>query len=74
MSRVVTISRKWQKPDITTTLNDQEIKLEIALDDFLKALRSELSWRGWILSDAAFDKAVETVLEGVKEESAKVVR
>jgi len=74
MSRVVTISRKWNKPDITTTLNEQEIKLEMALDDFLKALRTELGWRGSMLSDTAFNTAVETVLEGVKEESAKVVR
>ena len=73
-SRKVTISRKWHQPKIETTLSDEAIKLEMPLDDFLKALRLELSWRGWMLSDVAFTKAVETVLEGIKEESAKVVR
>ena len=72
--RKVTISRKWHQPKIDTTLNDVEIKLEMPLDDFLKALREELRWRGWLLSDAAFTQAVENVLEGVKEESAKVVQ
>ena len=72
--RKVTISRKWHQPKIETTLNDVEIKLDMPLDDFLKALRAELSWRGWLLSNAAFDVAVQTVLEGIKEESTKVVQ
>lgn len=83
MKSVITISRKWHKPEISTTLwlegehNGKFIQLEIPLLDFVKALKAEIGSVKWVFSDKkfedTFDIAVSNVIEGIKEESVKVV-
>lgn len=85
MKEVVTVSRNWHKPEIKTTLwlqqEDKEsnrfIQLEISLTDFVQALKDEIGSVKWIFTqnkfDEIFDTAVSNVIEGVKNESAKVV-
>lgn len=74
---VVTISRKWNNPKILTTINDEEISLKIELSDFVDAVIQEIGSVTFTVRDSSFRakvyQAVERVLEGVKEESAKVV-
>lgn len=84
MKSVVTISRKWHRPEISTTLwlegedsKGRFIQLEIPLLDFVKAIKKEIGSVKWVFSDKKFDEivdlAVSNVIEGTKEESAKVV-
>ena len=74
----VTVSRHWDSPKIHTVVSGDGIAMAILLDDYVKALASELYAEGrWWLSKATFDeriqKAANRVLSKVKEESAKVV-
>ena len=77
MKSIITVSRKWDNPKITTTLSDEEIKLQCKLTDFLNALKTEIGSTTFTVTKSGFnkqfDKAVERVLQGIKEESAKVV-
>ena len=77
MKSIITVSRKWDNPKITTTLSDEEINLQCSLDDFLAALKTEIGSVTFTVTKSGFNKqfskAVERVLQGIKEESAKVV-
>jgi hypothetical protein len=77
MKSVVTISRKWHRPEITTTIDVEGIVVTIPLFDFCEALQTEIGSVTWVFKDktfrARFDDAVQQVLSGVKEETAKVV-
>ena len=116
MKTVVTISRHWNKPQITTILTDDTISLKMDIADFITALKDEIgevSYKPvnksdlskaiidligkvtWKISQANFevqvkeiinnvmqDKtefdrklevAVYSIIQKVKEESAKVV-
>lgn len=77
MKTILTISRKWHSPQITTTLSNEAISLSCDLDDFFMAVQEELGSVRWVFSDATFkvkfDAAVERVIQGIKDESAKVV-
>lgn len=41
MTTKVTIMRKWNNPQISIAVTDEEIKMEISLKDFLEALVDE---------------------------------
>lgn len=73
----VTISRKWNNPQITTVIDREGISVIIPLMDFAEALAREIGPVTWIFMDATFrakfDAAVEAVLEGMKAETVKVV-
>lgn len=78
--KVVTISRKWNRPEIYSELDmsiDGGIKLSIDLNDFLTALRTEIGSVTVVMTRAQFEKkfneAVQSVIQGIKDESAKVV-
>ena len=77
MKTVVTISRFWAKPEITTTISNESIALEISLDDFITALKQELGSVTWVFTAKEFEKrldaTIKTILSKVKEESIKVV-
>lgn len=77
MKRVITISRKWHSPHITTVVTDESISLSIDLEDFVKALIKEIGSVALVFTGKSFEKklkkAVENVIEGVKEESVKVI-
>lgn len=72
MKALVTISRKWHNPEITTTVwqhgeNDQGVYVAIRMDmkDFIEALKIELQ------TDPDIDRAVEAVCDGMKHEWLK---
>lgn len=77
MKTFLTISRKWHSPQIEITLSSESISLACNLDDFFMAVQEELGSVRWVFSDATFkvkfDAAVERVIQGIKDESAKVV-
>lgn len=77
MKTVVTVSRKWNMPQITTVISGEGISLETDLDDFCEALVQELGPVTWVFTDKKFrikfDAAVERVLQGIKDESQKAV-
>ena len=56
MKSVVTVSRKWDNPKITTTLSDEEIKLQCNLTDFLTALKTEIGSTTFTIAKSGFDK------------------
>jgi hypothetical protein len=74
---VLTISRKWNNPQIKTTINNREISLEMNISDFEEALIKEIGLITFVLTEKQLrervHKAIENILQGVKEESAKVV-
>jgi hypothetical protein len=64
-------------PQIETTVSNEAISLTCNLEDFIEAVAQELGPVTWVFTDRAFrvklDAAVERVLQGIKDESAKVV-
>jgi len=74
---VITVSRKWNNPRIETTINDEGISLSMSLEDFAEALLAEIGSVAFTVTKGQFkDKvraAIERVITGIKEESAKVV-
>lgn len=77
MKETVTISRKWNHPEIKMMVNGIQIHMEISLEDFVTALLTELEHPVTIWTKNQLDTkvraAVGRVIEGVKEESVKVV-
>lgn len=73
MQALVTISKKWHHPQITTTVwqhgeNDDNVYVAIRMDmaDFVKAIKAELGE-----TTDRIDKAVEDVCNGMKYEWLK---
>jgi len=77
MNAVVTISRYWNNPKITTCVSGAGISVEIGLEDFLEGLAREMGPVAWVVTDRQFRgrlaKAAEVVVEKAKEETIKVV-
>ena len=79
----VTISRHWNSPKITTTITDEEIGLQMDMEDFRKALKSELGnlipFREalkekigsvtWVMKKATIDKRIDEGIDAIKEET-----
>lgn len=65
------ISRYWNHPQITVKVSDERIKVEMPLDEFLKALVTEVSHPSLILTRSSLEKELlgklNTVLEKAKE-------
>ena len=74
---IITVHRNWNKPKITTTLNAEGITLTMDGEDFRIALLKEIGPVAMVFKQATFEsmvnKAFENVIEGIKEESAKIV-
>ena len=75
---VLTISRHWNNPMITCVINGEGIAISIHLSDFKEAVKAELmeEFKLYLSKSempAAIDKAFNDAVEGVKEESAKVI-
>lgn len=74
---LVTISRYWNNPAITTTVSNKSIGISVSMDDFKEALKHEMGSVALVFTEQALsdkiDKAVIAVLEKIKEESIKVV-
>jgi hypothetical protein len=84
MKYSVTISRKWNKPEIKTMVfacheidEDIFIRLEVSLENFLEALKEEIGPVTWIFTQEKFNsilkEASNRVIEEIKKESVKVV-
>ena len=74
---VVTVSRLWNNPHITTTVTNAEISLAMSGDDFIEAMLAELGSPAFVMTQKQlrekFEAAFQKVISGIKEESAKVV-
>lgn len=74
---VVTISRKWNNPKITTTITGEQISIQMSMEDFVTALKAEIGSVTLVMTKAGFearlDAAVANVLQGMKDETIKVV-
>ena len=77
MRTKLTISKKWNNPQIKTTITNEDISLEMNMEDFKKALKQEIGSITWTFKKDTFnkmvDEAIQRVISGVKEESAKVI-
>ena len=73
----ITISRHWNHPEIITTVSNNMISVTMDLDDFKEALIAEIGSVATTFRAATFkdkvNKAVENVIERVKEETRKVM-
>ena len=74
---IITISRRWNNPQISTTISREGIQMVMSIDDFEKALLEEIGSVTLILTREQFRdklaKAIANVIQGIKEESIKVV-
>ena len=74
---VITISRQWHMPNITTHVTREGISLDISVADFAEAMLQEIGPVTWVFTDKTFrlrfEAAVERVLQSEKDESAKVI-
>lgn len=73
MKAMVTISKKWDKPEITTTVwqhgeteDNTYVVIRMNMDDFVKAIKIELAD-----GNDRIDKAVQSICEGMKYEWTK---
>ena len=77
MKSVVTISRYWKNPKITTSISTEGISIQMNMEDFITALKQEIGSVTWVVTQKTFnerlDIAIEKVLAGMKEETIKVV-
>lgn len=73
----LTVSRYWHNPQILHVIWKDGISLTMSLEDFKVALKKELGSVRWIFRAKTFesliDKAFESIVSSIKEESAKVV-
>ena len=74
---LVTVTREWHNPQINIHVTHLDIKLDITLDDFLKAIVEEAGNPTMLLTKAQLlarlEKAAEVVVDKVKQESIKIV-
>ena len=77
---VVTVSRLWNNPKIHTIVDWASkggISMQTNMDDFIAALKTEIGAVTWVFTQKEFEKridaAVQTVIQGIKEESIKVI-
>lgn len=76
-NKLVTVSRKWNNPQIYINVTSEEIELSMSLDDFIVALADEIGSVALTVRDATFRKklneAATRVVSGIKDESRKAV-
>lgn len=75
--KTLTVSRKWNNPHIEITVDNEAIQLRMTAEDFRLALIQEIGPVAMVFKQATFEKMVSDafgrVINGVKEESAKVL-
>lgn len=73
----ITVTRKWHNPKISITVDSEQISLSMDMDDFITALIKEIGSVTTVFTQKTFaDKvsaAKDRVIEGIKEESLKVI-
>ena len=77
MRTKLTISKKWHHPEFKFIITNEDLSLEMDFQDFVKALKQEIGSITWTFKKDTFEKqldeAIQRVISGVKEESAKVI-
>ena len=77
MPTFVTISRKWNRPEISITVDNAGIELRMELADFISALKEELGSVAFVIKKSTLagriDVAVDSIISSVKAESSKVI-
>jgi len=77
MKSIVTISRHWKNPKITTSISTDGIAIQMSMEDFVTALKEEIGSVTWVVMQKTFserlDAAVEKVISGMKQETVKVM-
>jgi hypothetical protein len=77
MKTVVTVSRMWNHPKITTLVSNEGIALSMDMEDFSQALKTEIGAVTWVFTKAEFEKrldeAILKIVAGIKEESIKAI-
>lgn len=56
----VVISRRWDNPTINVYLEKEEIKLEMSLDDYIKAILTEIGSPALVLTTAQLAAKMKT--------------
>ena len=74
---VVTVSRQWHLPQITTSITGEGIAIQMSLEDYLTALEKEIGSVAFTFRQATFAKDLRAasvrVVQGMKDETIKVV-
>jgi len=73
MAEMVIISKRFHNPEIKYTVVHDALSLEISLDDYLKALISEIGSPLWMLTPASLEKkllaASASVIQDMKNQT-----
>lgn len=73
----ITICKKWSRPEIMMTVNDELIEIKMRLVDFTDVLKREIGKVTWVFTEKEFAKrfeaAVEAAIKAMKDETRKVV-
>lgn len=74
---VVTVSRYWHNPNISVTVSDERISLSMPIEDFVKAVCTEIDHPSLIVARSQLETKIlaclDTVLSKVKESSTVVL-
>ena len=70
MKAFVTVTKYWHNPQIQILVTVEALGLRMSMDDFKKALKKEMGKKEL---NSVIDGAVYRIIEGMKEESRKVV-
>jgi hypothetical protein len=77
MKTVITVSRLWNHPKITTSVYNEGIALSMDMEDFISTLKQEIGAVTWVFTKAEFEKrldeAILKIVAGIKEESIKAI-
>lgn len=71
MKQIVIISRKWDHPKISMIVTDDQLSFCIDLMDFRDAVKKELTASNGNIKE--IDQAFSRVVNGIKNESSKII-
>lgn len=73
----VVVSRNWHQPDISLLVTDERIELWMEMDDFVKAVVTEIGNPTLMVTQSQLQKKLQAaatkVLEGMKRETVQIV-
>lgn len=72
MKELVIISKKWDKPEISMVVTNEEVSFCMTLSDFINCFKWEMKSENGI--NEKMDAAFNRVLHGIKSESSRVMR
>lgn len=66
-SAMVTISREWHKPEIRVSVSHERIELAASIDDFMRAVSSEMGSPALMFTRAQLDRSLALAAASVVE-------